>query len=199
MARTPDPSRKPELLERTLDYLIDKPLSSLTFRTLAKALGVSTYTLVYQFGTHSELVRDIVGAISARSSMIRQRLEADTASLDTYFEGLVISWQWTLEPRNRELQRLEFEAGLLEAVRRDELTSTRELYARWQTIGRDALVSFGLRPDDAEAATRLLVNTFHGIQYDLILNRDAAKATASFERGMAQHRANVEALLARSL
>ncbi len=197
MSRTPDPSRKPELLEQTLDYLIDKPLSCLTFRTLAKALGVSTYTLVYQFGTRDELVRDIVGAISARASVIQQRLEADTASLDTYFEGLVISWQWTLEPRNRELQRLEFEAGLLEAVERDRLFSTRELYARWQTIGRDALVTFGLRPDDAELETRVLVNTFHGIQYDLILNRDAERATASFERAMQQHRASIEALLAR--
>jgi hypothetical protein len=196
MARTPDPTRKAALLEQTLDYLIDKPLSCLTFRTLAKALDVSTYTLVYQFGTHGDLVRDIVGAISARASVIQQRLEADTANLDTYFEGLVISWQWTLEPRNREFQRLEFEAGLLEAVERDRLFSTRELYDRWQSIGREALISFGVRPGDAEVETRLLVNTFHGIQYDLILNRDAEKATASFERAMEHHRTSIEGLLA---
>ena len=63
MSRKPDPGRKPELLEQILDYLVDKPLAKLTLRTLASALGVSTYTLVYQFGTRDELVSDIVAGL----------------------------------------------------------------------------------------------------------------------------------------
>lgn len=196
MARTPDLSRRPALLEQTLDYLLDKSLADLTFRTLANGLGVSTYTLVYHFGTRAELIQAIVQAISSRVRMIQTRLTTGTVDLDFYIEGLVLSWEWTLEPRNRQLQRLEFEAGLLEALNPSDLTATRSLYAHWQELGRAALVSFGLTEEDALVESRLLVNTFHGIQYDLLLNHDEAHATASFERAVEQHRSRVVALLA---
>jgi AcrR family transcriptional regulator len=168
----------------------------LTFRTLAKALNVSTFTLVYQFGSRADLISEIVKAISSRAGLIQDRLASDSSTIDTYFEGLVISWEWTLQPRNRQLQRLEFEAGMMEALDPVELTFTRALYTHWQTIGRDALLAFGLAPDDADVESRLLVNTFHGIQYDLVLNRDEARATASFERAMQHHRARLESLIA---
>ena len=130
--------------------------------------------------------------------MIQDRLAADNSTLDTYFEGLVISWQWTLEPRNRQLQRLEFEAGMLEALDPDQFTFTRALYEHWHAIGREALMLFGLSRRDAEIESRLLVNTFHGIQYDLVLNRNERGASASFDAAMAQHRSRVEQLMPQS-
>lgn len=194
MARTPDPSRKPALVEQILDHLLDKSLADMSFRTLAKGIGVSTYTLVYQFGTRAELLREIVQAISARTSVIQSRL-IDESSLDIYIEGLVLSWEWAAQPRNRQLQRLEFEAGMLEAVHPDELTITRGLYERWMSIGTSALLGLGLSAEDAEGETRLIVNTFHGIQYDLVLNDDVPAATRSLERAVEQHRARIEALM----
>jgi AcrR family transcriptional regulator len=195
MARPVDPSRKPALLEQTLDYLLDKPLSSLSFRTLAKALGVSTYTLVYQFGSRENLIRDIVGAVSSRAVLIEDRLESAEATIDTYIEGLEISWQWALIPRNRQLQRLEFEAGLLEALDPALSAPTRTLFEQWQRIGREALISFGMAADDARVESRLIVDTFHGLQYDLVLTQDEAEATAAFDRALAQHRARIESLI----
>lgn len=194
MARTPDPLRKPALLEQILDFLLDKSLADMSFRTLAKGVGVSTYTLVYHFGTRAELLREIVQAISSRSSVIQSRL-IDESSLDIYIGGLVLSWEWAVQPRNRQLQRLEFEAGMLEAVHPDELTITRALYARWLSIGTEALEGLGLSPEDAAAETRLIVNIFHGIQYDLVLNDDVPGATATLERAVEQHRARIEALM----
>ncbi|MDZ4044379.1 MAG: TetR/AcrR family transcriptional regulator [Rhodoglobus sp.] len=194
MARTPDPLRKPALLAQILDYLLDKSLGEVTFRTLAKGIGVSTYTLVYHFGTRAELLSEIVEAISERTTLIQSRLAEET-SLDLYIEGLLVSWEWAVQPRNRQLQRLEFEAGMLESVHPDELTFTRALYGRWMAIGRDALTGLGLSPEDADAETRLIVNTFHGIQYDLVLNDDPAAATAALHLAAAQHRDRVAALM----
>ena len=51
MARPARPERKSELLSAILDYLMDKTLAELTFRSLADGLGVSSYVLVYHFGT----------------------------------------------------------------------------------------------------------------------------------------------------
>jgi AcrR family transcriptional regulator len=195
MSRTVDLERKPALLDQILDYLLDKPLSEMTFRTLARGIGVSTYSLVYHFGTREELMRDIVGAISARARTIENRLTSTEATVATYLEGLELSWEWAVEPRNRQLQRLEFEAGLLEAVGDGGGGIVRALFDHWQSIGRDALVGFGLTPEDAEVESRLIVGIFHGIQYDLVLNDDAGAATRAFRRALAQHAAAITALI----
>lgn len=196
MARNPDPARKPELLEQILDYLLDKPLSNLTFRSLATALGVSTFTLVYHFGTRAQLVSEIVKAISARATAIESNLIENPGTLDAYFHGLEVSWEWTLDPTNRQLQRLEFEAAMLEALDPESHTYMRSLYEGWQRMGRNALLSFGLSEEDAEIESRLAVDTFYGIQLDLVINQDDAKATLAFERAMVRHRQRIEQLVA---
>src|ERR1700710_3131750 len=106
MPRHPDPLRKPQLLAEILDYLLDKSLASVSFRTIAQALGFSTYTLVYHFGTRDELLSEIVAALSTRATGIEELMETAPNTLDRYFEGLEESWKWTLVPRNRQLQRL---------------------------------------------------------------------------------------------
>lgn len=194
MSRRPDPSRKPELLAQILDYLLDKPLASLTFRTVASALGVSTFTLVYQFGTRAELVSEIVRAISSRQADMEDRLVTSPGTLDAYYDNLAVSWRWTLDPRNRQLQRLEFEASMLEALDPETHNFSRSLYASWLRVGRDSLESFGLTPDDAEIEARIMVDAFYGLQYDLVVNNDDAHATAAFERLVEHHRERVEAL-----
>jgi AcrR family transcriptional regulator len=196
--RHPDPERKPQLVIEILDYLLDKPLASVSFRTIARALGFSTYTLVYHFGTRANLLSEVVAAASARVTGIEQRLQRNPGTLDVYFDGLVMSWQWTLDPRNRQLQRLEFEAALIEAVEPETHTFSRALYETWLRIGGESLVSLGLSEKDAALETRLLVDTFYGIQYDFVLNNDAPRATAAFDLAMVRHRERLELMVAES-
>ena len=197
MARTPDPSRKPELVEQILEYLLDKPLSSVTFRSLASGLGVSTFTLVYHFGTRADLIREVIQAISARSGIVEGLNRDAQATLETFVEGLELSWEWSIQPRNRQLQRLEFEAGMLESLRPGEHGFMRDLYRHWVDIGRDAMIRFGMDPEDAEAEARVIVNAFHGLQYDLVLNNDVPAATRAFERALEQHRSRIEHFVGR--
>lgn len=197
MTREADPARKPQLLAQILEHLLDKPLATLTFRTLAKALDVSTFTLVYHFGSRAELLSDIVWAISAREQDIQANLSENQGTLDAYFEGLRRSWEWSIQPRNRKLQRLEFEASMMEAQDPTSHTFTRELFAHWQKIGNDALIAFGLSETDAEIESRLTVDSIFGIQYDLVVNQDVERASAAFQRMVASHRSRVEALMER--
>src|SRR5476649_1125876 len=119
MPRHSDPLRKPQLMAEILDYLLDKSLASVSFRTIAQALGFSTYTLVYHFGTRDQLLSEIVAAVSTRTAAVEVQLLETPDTLETYFHGFEESWAWTLQPRNRQLQRLEFEASLIEAVEPD--------------------------------------------------------------------------------
>jgi AcrR family transcriptional regulator len=195
MPRHPDPLRKPQLLGEILDYLLDKSLASVSFRTIAQALGFSTYTLVYHFGTREQLLSEIVAAVSTRATVIEELMESAPNTLERYFKGLEESWQWTLKPRNRQLQRLEFEAALIEALEPSSHSFSRSLFDTWLRIGSSALTSLGIEPAAAEVEARLVVNTFYGIQYDYVLNGDAKPATLAFEEAMRLHRARIDALL----
>jgi AcrR family transcriptional regulator len=199
MPRHPDPLRKPQLLGEILEYLLDKSLASVSFRTIAQALDCSTYTLVYHFGTREQLLSEIVAAVSTRATVIEELMQSATNTLDRYFAGLEESWEWTLQPRNRQLQRLEFEAALIEAVEPGTHTFSRTLFDTWLRIGRDALTSLGMEASSAEGEARLVVDTFYGIQYDFVLNGNAEAATRAFNEAMRLHRDRIEQLLPESV
>ncbi|HEY1529517.1 MAG TPA: TetR family transcriptional regulator [Galbitalea sp.] len=199
MPRHPDPLRKPQLLAEILDYLLDKSLASVSFRTIAQALGFSTYTLVYHFGSRDELLSEIVAAVSTRTVAVEAQMLEAPDTLDAYFRGFEESWQWTLQPRSRQLQRLEFEASLIEALEPDKHDFSRAIFATWQRIGQGALTSLGVAPDAAALEVRLLVDNFYGIQYDFVLNGEAEPATRAFKEAMRRHRERIDALLPESV
>jgi AcrR family transcriptional regulator len=193
--RHSDPSRKPQLLAEIIEHLLDKSLASVSFRTIAQALGCSTYTLVYHFGSREELLSEIVAAVSTRTTAIDEELRNSSATLDTYFETFDASWRWTLLPRNRQLQRLEFEAALIESLQPHTHTFSRALFSTWHRMGKDALTKFGIAPKVAALEARILVDTFYGIQFDFVLNNDPDAATRAYREAMNRHRERIEALL----
>lgn len=192
MTRQPDPARKPALLEQILDYLLDKPLSSVSLRPLAKALGVSTFTLAYHFGSRAELVSEIVQAVSSRTTDIGQTLTPGAVTVDAYIETFEITWAWAVQPRNILLQRLDFEAAMLEAHEPELHMHSRDLFAKWQSFGRTSLIELGFSEDEAEAESRVTVNTLNGFLFDLVVNSDAERSTAAFRHFVEMTRERLE-------
>lgn len=190
MTRQQDPSRKPSLLERILDYLIDKPLSALTFRGLASALDVSAFTLVYHFGTRDDLVRDIIDAIANRQRGFETVFDPETVTVGSYLEGLRATFEHSLLPRNVAMQRLEFEAEMLE-VASPSHSITRVAHESLHSRARATLVALGLEPDNAAAEAQLLLDTFYGIQISLVITGDKTRATTAFDRALRYHAAAI--------
>jgi AcrR family transcriptional regulator len=195
VTRQPDTQKKPALLEKIVDHLVDRPLSTLTFRGLATALDVSTFTLVYHFGTRAELVRDIIESIARRQRRFEMPVDLGDVTIDSYSDGLKETFENALLPQNRALQRLEFEAQMLEALE-TEHGVTRTVHEELQNRGRSALVALGLRNVDADIESRLLIDTFYGIQVGLVVNRDDERARAAYERAIEHHLERVVALAA---
>ena len=194
VTRTPDPAKKPALLEQIVDHFLDKSLSTLTFRSLAAALDVSTFTLVYHFGSRNQLVRDIMETIANRERGFETTVEIEAIDLDSYIAALAHTFQITLLPRNRALQRLEFEAQILESL--TEQGTTRAAQERLQELAVRTLIALGLSPVDALLESRLLIDTFYGIQFGLVVTGDEAQARASFERAARNHRQRISELTA---
>ena len=195
MTRQADPAKKPALLEQIVDYLIDKPLSALTFRGLANALDVSSFTLVYHFGTRDDLVREIIAAIATRQRGFETVFDPETVTIDSYFVGLRKTFDFTLVPRNRALQRLEFEAQMLEAVAPDHAV-TRIAHEELHSRARETLIALGLDRADAVVEAQLIIDTFYGIQVGLVVSGDVKRATAAFDRALQYHRERVAPLVA---
>jgi AcrR family transcriptional regulator len=194
VTRQADPAKKPALLEQIVDYLVDKPLSALTFRGLASALNVSSFTLVYHFGTRDELVREIIGAIASRQRGFETVFDPKTVTIDSYFIGLRQTFDLSLFPRNRALQRLEFEAQMLEAVAPDRAV-TRVVHEELHARARDTLIALGLDKRHAIVEGQLLIDTFYGIQVGLVVGGDVDRATMAFDRALQYHRERIAPLV----
>ena len=195
MARPKDLARKPALLVAIIDHLLDKPLSGLSFRTLAEALSVSTYTLVYHFGTRADLLREVVQAVSERQSYVVRTIDQESGLLDQHLANLRHSWRLSLDERSLQLQRLEFEAAMLESrdSRADRITL--EAFNRWNRSGVEALVKIGVSADDAKLEVRIIVVTLYGLHYDLLVSRDVERTTAAFERVLEQYERRIRELV----
>ena len=195
VARPKDLDRKPALLVAIIDHLLDKPLTGLSFRTLAEALSVSTYTLVYHFGTRADLLREVMQAVSERQSYVVAAIDEESGLLDQHLANLRHSWRLSLDERSLQLQRLEFEAAMLESreLRPDRLTLAS--FNRWNRSGVGALVKMGVSTADAKLEVRIIVVTLYGLHYDLLVSRDVERTTAAFERVLEQYGRRIHELI----
>ncbi|MHA7277256.1 TetR/AcrR family transcriptional regulator [Arthrobacter sp. HLT1-21] len=178
MARPPNPERKKELLDQILDYLLDKTFAGLSFRTLADGLGISSYVLVYHFGNREELVNQIVNHIECRDESVKLPHPEDL-SREEFRVWSLASWRWTQIERNRQLQRLEFEASLHDAVSATPRLSAAAKFDYWHGFIRGWLLSQGMSAARADTAARLHLSGVYGLQYDFVVNQDRKSVEAA--------------------
>lgn len=179
MARPAKPERKSELLSAILDYLMDKTLAELTFRSLAEGLGVSSYVLVYHFGHREQLVNEIIRSIESRLDGIRA---TDVREIDreAWREFLLESWRWTMAQRNRHLARLEFEATAQDVVADPRRGTAQAHFRMLHGKARDWLILQGVREELADTDARLFTAAFYGLQFDFVINNQPEEASKAF-------------------
>ena len=195
MARPTRDERKAELLAAILDYLMDKTLAELTFRSLAEGLGMSAYVLVYHFGSRDQLINDIVVSIESRLDRMRN---TDVRDIDraAWREFLLDSWQWTMAQRNRHLTRLEFEATAQDIVAAEPRGTSQEHFRMLHHKTRDWLMVQGIPVEFADTDARLFTSTFYGLQFDFVVMNEPEAATKAFELMLAVFFNNLETRLA---
>ncbi len=192
--RQPDLLRKPQLLEQIIECLLDRPLSSITFRVLADDLRVSSFTLVYHFGSKEVLVAEIVRAIRAAQSSAIDAADIGTSSVEHFFDGVRRYWEWTTSPRSRQLHRLEFEAAMFESLREGDAASRSSL-AGWHDRVHQSLIDLGVPPGLAQPESRAMANVMYGLQYDLVVTGDTARVSEAFERATEAYHERIAGLI----
>jgi AcrR family transcriptional regulator len=186
MARLVDLPRRTALLDRVVVYLGRHGLVDVSFRPMAKSLGVSVNALVHHFGTKD----DLLAAALRRSGQIQQDIERRWRQRRpnmTQVELLRAWWKWTTAaPENLAIVRLGIEAVALEhtldGVSRQHRGHQIEY---WRLSIERGLLTEGVPPHLATSEATLAKAVFTGLVVDLIASGQKARLTRALETHLA--------------
>jgi AcrR family transcriptional regulator len=181
MTRKADPARRDEIETAVLHYVLEHGIADLSLRPLAEALGVSTYTLVYHFGSKDGLIAAVLGALEDR---LREQLGAWVVGTATSPSVLLRRlWGWATAPESRVQSRLFFELyGLaLQQPERFPGLLKRAGTGSWVAFLQQLLAQSGLVEAEAELAATLVVTTIVGLQLDLLTTGDLQRTSAAID------------------
>lgn len=184
MARKPS-ATKDELLHGVIRYLAENGISNATFRSLAAELGISTYGLVYYFGTKEQLLDAVVAEVERRQREYAERGMRDGDSL--------VYWQWCVE--NPELLRLDLEILLHEGRGSSRRSLVDPVFRDWHKMWTERLMAAGLSREEAETEATCGVALGVGLQVDLVATGDVERTTRAYH---SQHVRMVSMLQARA-
>ncbi|MFZ0501383.1 MAG: TetR/AcrR family transcriptional regulator [Steroidobacteraceae bacterium] len=161
-------SRKQELLEATIIYLLEHGLAELSLRPLAAAAGTSARLLIYHFGSKERLLVEVLETLQRRlRASFAEVLAARAAKAGE--PPLKTFWNWAASRRNFPCLRLLYELQILAA-------RNPESYARYlRRNSRDwiELVQTALPAEERSAAmATLLVAVFDGLFLELMSTGD---------------------------
>lgn len=164
-----------------MEHVATEPLSRMTFRSLATALGVSTYSFVYHFGSRREMIDAILeeGVRQQNESQVGFDIVSfDRAQLRDWYRQ---AFRHSLRESNRTGLRLQFEAGVLEPIAPDLGTRIGSAFSAWRETIRSWLKKQGVDARRAGVLAHNLVDTTAGLQFGFLLSGDRTAAIAAFD------------------
>lgn len=175
MSRPQNPQRYHELEQALVDYLLEHGITNLTFRHLAEALGISTYTLVYHF-QNIEGVRmaALVAAEERQRQMVSEWMQAN-ASLSAA-DLLIRYWQWTIRPEQDAYNRLFYEMYGVACSHPEEYRLFLKKGGARPWL--DFLTTV-VEPSDRETIASIILHTISGATLDLLTTGDLERVTRS--------------------
>lgn len=177
--------RRPELLAAASEYVLDHGITGLSLRPVAQALGVTHATLLRHFSSKDELIDAVLEKMC--TDLFDQVIadEEDLTGASTA-ELLRITWQRLCEPREQRQFRILFELVAAHGWRSggsEELA--RFMDDEFVVFISASLARDGWAPDDASAMATLILAQVRGLQLDLLVSGDRARADRAFELAIA--------------
>ena len=181
MPRQRDPGRREELEAALVDHVLAHGLADLSLRGAAAALGVSTFPLVYHFGSKEGLVAAaLAGAEERQRAMVAAWAAADPGG-DL---GGVLRRYWAWASRDEALPffRLLFEVYGLALRQPDRFPGFLErAWQPWLGLLRDIALARGVPDEDAAAAAALAASVATGAMLGLLTTGDRAAAQPTID------------------
>lgn len=172
MGRPPEPHKRAELLEKAVDYVLEKGLQGLSLRPLAQALGTNARMLIYHFGSKEKLITGVLQAAQARQQALLQGLGG--AAADPY-AALEAFWRWLTSPRLAPFVRLlyEVEVGAMQGQLEYRDFARRAIHGWVGFILQDL-------PGSTPAQASLIVGTIAGLLLDWLITGEEERVNEAF-------------------
>jgi AcrR family transcriptional regulator len=176
--------RREELIERSLDYMLDHGVAGLTLRPVAAEIGTSARMLVYHFGSKE-------GLITAVMDSVRDRLQTAFTRVLATRKGrsgpatMRAFWAWASAPANLPILRLLFEVQVLaiqDPARYGRYVE--QSSSSWLDLIEEALPPSG----DRRAKATLCAAVMDGLLLEVVSTGDRRRTTEAlglFERMIA--------------
>jgi AcrR family transcriptional regulator len=182
MTRKADPARREAVEAAVLQYVLEHGIADLSLRPLAEAIGLSTYALVYHFGSKDGVVAAVLGNLEEglRAQLAAWAGEAAVSSPAALLREI---WAWATDSESQAPIRLFFEVyGLaLQQPERFPGLLERAGPGSWVAFLKQVHLEAGGQEDDAEVVATLIVATVMGLQLDLLTSGDLKRTTAAVE------------------
>ena len=156
-------SRRDELLNATVEYILDNGVSDLSLRPLAKAIGTKARLLIYHFGSRQNLLA---------AAMERVRLRVQEGFLEA--GDILTFWKWATDKKNQRYVRLIFEVQGL-AMQKPKV------YGAFLRGSLENWIALLEKRYGKQVAT-LLVATFDGLLLDYFVTGDLERTTRALRR-----------------
>ena len=178
-------TRKDELLDAAIAYVVETGVANLSLRPMAEALGTSARILLFHFGSKEGLLQAVFAAMHAR-------LQASFAAMAaTPSEAVPLKrfWQWAIAKENAPVLRTLYEAHVVAAQNPHVYGRYLEqASADWQQAALRAL-SPGLR--SGPMAT-LCIAVFDGLFLELMRTGERARLTRALDQFIALAQRSLE-------
>lgn len=192
MARKANPNRRVVLLDGITEVLFTRSIGDISFRSLAESLGVSTYTLVYHFGTREELLKAILQSMNERQNDALGLIDANHSTATSFIDHFRRAFAIMVDPDNRQLQRIEFEAAMLGVMSPDLLPIARGTLDLWIQVATKALRDLGLDGEQAHDSAHYIIDAMYGMKYDLVLTGDGPRVQRTFDSVLREYREKLQ-------
>ncbi len=170
-------SRKIELLDASLRYLVEHGVANISLRPMAAALGTSPRILMFHFKSKEGLLQDVFAELNSRlQASLRTMASTDFNPL--HVPPLKRFWQWATRKENFPYFRLLYEAQIVALQNPKEYGRyLQKASADWQAAAFD-LMSPSLKN---KAMASLCIAVFDGLMLERMSGGAMPRLTESLD------------------
>jgi AcrR family transcriptional regulator len=177
-------TRKEELLEELLGFLVKHGVADVSLRPMAAAVGTSARLLIFHFGSKERLLTEVLELVQARL----QRSLGDLLAMERGAERtapLRLFWDWALKDANFVQLRLLYQLQVLAA--HDQKTYGK--YLKKNSLSWLETVQAVLKPSQrSPLLATLIVAVFDGLFIEVMSSGDRRRASAAIDEFIAMAR-----------
>lgn len=164
-----------------MEHVATEPLSRMTFRSLASALGVSTYSFVYHFGSRQEMIDAILEEGVRQQTESLAGVDVTAFDRDQFHDWYKEAFRHSLRESNRTGLRLQFEAGALEPIDPDIGKRVTTSFVQWRDTVKAWLKKQGVETRRAGVLATWLVDSAAGLHFGFLMTGDRNGTVQAFD------------------